>query len=83
MAYCMTLFKAGLLIPEPKSPTFAEFSHGWWDEKTCRYLIWRQLHEPLTPNSILRHQGNFKLHIADYFAQFKLDEITPLDIRLV
>jgi hypothetical protein len=37
----MELFKDGLLIPEPKVPTFAEFSKGWWEIETCNYLKWR------------------------------------------
>ena len=45
--FCMKLFKEGLLIPEQKVPTFGEFSAGWWDTETCKYLKWRQLHEPL------------------------------------
>ncbi|MCL1929323.1 MAG: integrase, partial [Treponema sp.] len=47
VAYCMKLFRDGLLIPEQKVPTFAEFSAGWWDIETCRYLKWRQLEDPM------------------------------------
>ena len=65
--YCMRLFREGLLIPEPKAPTFAEFSQGWWDNETCRYLKWRELHEPLTRGTVDIHQRNFENHIKDYF----------------
>jgi len=79
--YCLMLFRDGLLIPEQKKPTFAEFSVGWWDIKTCRYLKWRELHEPITDSTLTIYQANFKNHIKDYFANFKLDEITPLVIE--
>ena len=79
--YCLMLFKNGLLIPEQKSPTFAEFSTGWWNIETCRYLKWRELHEPITDSTLIIYQANFKNHIKDYFAKFKLDEITPLVIE--
>ena len=76
VAYCMKLFRDGVLIPEQKAPTFAEFSAGWWDVETSRYLKWRQLHNPLTNGSIGVHKGNFEKHIKDYFAKYRLDEIT-------
>src|SRR5215510_14769096 len=59
VALCMKLYREGLLIPEQKSPTFAEFSKGWWDSETCRYLKWRELHEPLTKGTIRIHYLNF------------------------
>ena len=77
VAYCNKLFRDGLLIPEQKALTFAEFSKGWWNIETCQYLKWRQLHEPITQSTLLMHQGNFKHHISDYFAKYRLDEITP------
>ena len=79
--YCLMLFKDGLLIPEQKKPTFAEFSAGWWDLETCKYLKWRQLHEPITDSTLIIYQANFKNHIKDYFANYRLDEITPLVIE--
>ena len=79
--YCLMLFKQGLLIPEQKKPTFEEFSAGWWDIETCKYLKWRELHEPITESTLIVYQGNFRNHIKDYFAKFKLDEITPLVIE--
>jgi len=79
--YCLMLFKNGLLVPEQKKPTFAEFSAGWWDIETCRYLKWRELHEPITDSTLIIYQANFRNHIKDYFAKYKLDEITPLVIE--
>jgi len=74
--HCMDLFKAGLLIPEQKMPTFAEFSAGWWDLETCNYLKRRQLQDPIAHSTIVMYQGHFNLHIKDYFAKYRLDEIT-------
>ena len=81
MAYCMNLFRNGLLIPEQKAPTFAEFSDGWWDVETSRYLKWRQLHNPLSQGSMYVHKMNFENHIKDYFSKYRLDEITPAVIE--
>jgi integrase len=76
-AFCMKLFRDGLLIPEQKLPLFSEFSAGWWDIETSRYLKWRQLHDPITPGTMLLHKSNFDCHIKGYFAKYRLDEITP------
>jgi integrase len=76
VAYCMKLYKGGLLIPEQKTPTFAEFSNGWWNIETCRYLKWRELHEPLSQSTISVYRDNFNNHIKGYFSKYKLDEIT-------
>ena len=76
VAFCMKLFRDGLLIPEKKLPTFAEYACGWWDIDTCRYLKWRQLHNPLTDSTIRLHKMRFHNHIKDYFAKYRLDEIT-------
>jgi len=78
VAYCQKLYKSDILIPEQKKPTFAEFAAGWWNLDTCRYLQWRQLHDPITDNTLVGHQSNLKHHLLGYFAKFKLDEITPL-----
>jgi integrase len=77
MAYCMKLFKDGLLIPEQRVPIFSEFSNGWWDLDTYRYLKWRQLHDPIQEGTLSMHKRNFNNHIKDYFAKYRLDEITP------
>jgi hypothetical protein len=61
MAYCIKLFKDGLLIPQPKVPTFAEFAGGWFNFETCRFLKWRQLHDPLSQGSIDIHLYYFWL----------------------
>ena len=81
VAYCMGLFKSGLLIPEAKMPTFKEFSVGWWDVNTCLYLKWRMLHDPITEGTIESHRGHFNNHIKEYFAKYRLDEITTVVIE--
>jgi len=80
-AFCMRLYKDGLLIPEQKAPIFGGFANGWWEPETCRYLKWRQLHEPITDSTLIIYQANFRNHIKDYFANYRLDEITPLVIE--
>jgi integrase len=72
VAYCMKLFKDGLLVPD-----VAEFSAGWWDVETCGYLKWRRLHEPIADTTLCLHKGHFENHIKGYFAKYRLDEITP------
>ena len=77
MAYCQRLFRDGHLIPEQKTPTFAEFSDGWWDIETCRYLKWRQLHDPIANGTVYSYQKTFEKYIKGYFAEYRLGEITP------
>ena len=77
VAFCNRLFRDGKLIPEKKAPTFAEFSQGWWYPETCRYLKWRELHEPLNKSTVNIHKNNFLRNIKEYFAKYRLDEITP------
>jgi integrase len=74
-AYCMKLYRDGLLIPAPKVPTFGEYAEGWFDIETCRFLKWRQLHDPLSQGTIDIHKNNFSVHLKDFFAKYKLDEI--------
>jgi integrase len=74
-AYCMKLYRDGLLIPQPKVPTFAEYADGWFDIETCRFLKWRQLHDPLSQGSIDIHKNNLTTHLKAFFAKYKLDEI--------
>jgi integrase len=74
-AYCMKLYRDGLLIPLPKVPTFGEYAEGWFDIETCRFLKWRQLHDPLSQGSIDIHRNNLTTHLKEFFASYKLDEI--------
>ena len=75
--YCMELYRNGKLIPEKKPMSFAEFAHGWWDLKTCRYLEWRQMQNPLAPSTIDHYKTNLDLHIQPFFGKLKLNAISP------
>jgi len=74
--YCMELYKAGKLIPEKKPLSFAEFSDGWWNIKTCKYLEWRQIQNPLAPSTIDHYKTNLELHIKPFFGKMKLNAIS-------
>jgi integrase len=79
VAYCMRLFRDGLLIPTPKVPAFGEYAEGWFNPDTCRFLKWRQLHDPLSQGTIDIHRNNLSVHLKDFFSKYKLDEIdTPV-----
>jgi len=75
--YCMELFREGKLIPEKKPMNFAEFADGWWDLKTCKYLEWRQMQNPLAPSTIDHYKTNLELHIKPFFGRIKLNVISP------
>jgi len=75
--YCMELYRKGILIPEKKPVSFAEFAHGWWDLKTCGYLEWRQMQNPLAPTTIDHYKANLELHIKPFFGKIKLNVISP------
>jgi len=75
--YCMKLFREGRLIPENKPVSFGEFADGWWNLKTCKYLEWRQMQNPLAPSTIDHYKTNMELHLKPYFGKMKLSSITP------
>ena len=75
--YCMELYRKGKLIPEKKPMSFEEFAHGWWDLKTCSYLEWRQMQDPLAPSTIDHYKTNLDLHIKPFFGKIKLSAISP------
>jgi len=75
--YCMELYRKGKLIPEKKPMIFAEFAEGWWDPKTCNYLKWRQVQNPLAPSTIDHYKTNLELHIKPFFGKIRLNAITP------
>ena len=75
-AWCMKLYREGKLVPEKKTITFGEFSAGWWDIKTCKYLEWRQVQNPLALSTIDHYKTSLEIHIKPYFAKTRLDAIT-------
>jgi hypothetical protein len=54
----MELYRNGKLIPGKKPVSFGEFAAGWWDIKTCKYLEWRQMQNPLAPSTIDHYKTN-------------------------
>jgi integrase len=74
-AYCMKLYRDGLLIPLPKVPTFGEYAEGWFDLETCRFLKRRQLRDPLSRGTIDIHRNNLSAHLKAFFSKYRLDEI--------
>jgi len=79
--YCMELYRKGKLIPRCKPVSFAEFARGWWEPKTCKYLEWRQVQNPLAPSTIDHYKTNLELHIKPYFGKMKIDSILPEHIQ--
>jgi site-specific recombinase XerD len=74
--YCMDLYRKGRLIPEKTPVSFAEFAEGWWDIKTCKYLEWWQMQNPLAPSTIDHYKTNLELHIKPFFGKMKLNAIS-------
>jgi integrase len=72
----MELYRAGKLIPEKKPISFEEFAAGWWDIKTCKYLEWRQMQNPLAPSTIDHYKTNLELHLKPFFGKLKLNAIS-------
>jgi integrase len=77
----MELYRKGKLLPENKPLTFGEFSEGWWDIKTCKYLRWRQMENPLAPTTIDYYKTALRLHIKPFFAKIKLTSISPETVQ--
>jgi integrase len=75
-AYCMRLYREGALVPKKKTVTFAEFAGGWWDTKTCKYLAWRQLSDPLSENTIDLNRDNTRNYLKEFFGPYQVGDIT-------
>jgi integrase len=74
-AYCMKLYRDGLLIPQQKAPTFGEFAEGWFEPDTCSFLKRRQLRDPLSQGTIDIHKSNLTTHLKGFFSKYRLEEI--------
>jgi hypothetical protein len=74
--YCMELYRNGKLIPNKKPVSFGEFAAGWWNIKTCKYLEWRQMQNPLAPSTIDSYKTNLELNIKPFFGKIKLVSIS-------
>jgi integrase len=81
MAYCMRLYRDGVLVPRKKTMTFADFAEGWWDIKTCKYLQFRQLSNPLSENTIDLNRGNTRNYLKEFYGPFPLGDITKDTVK--
>lgn len=72
----MKLYREGKLLPEKKAITFGEFAAGWWDKKSCKYLEWRQVQNPLAPSTIDHYKTNLENHLKPCFGRMTLDSIS-------
>jgi len=79
--YCMDLYRNGKLVPGNKSVSFGEFAAGWWDLKTCKYLEWRQMQNPLAPSTIDHYKTSTELQIVPFFGKMKLINISTETIQ--
>jgi len=79
--HCIELYKKGKLIPGEKPVKFEEFAAGWWNIKTCKYLEWRQVQNPLAPSTIDHYKTSLDLQIKPFFGKMKLTAISPENIQ--
>jgi integrase len=75
-AYCMRLYREGALVPRKRTMTFEEYAEGWWDIKTCKYLEWRQLSDPLSEGTIYMNRANTENYLKGFFGKTRLGDIT-------
>jgi integrase len=75
-AYCMRLYRAGILVPKKKTVTFGDFSEGWWDVATCKYLQLRQLSDPFSEGTIAMNKANTENYLKEFFENIRLEDIT-------
>jgi integrase len=75
-AYCMRLYREGALVPKKRTMTFEEYAEGWWDIKTCKYLEWRQVSDPLSEGTICMNKANTENYLKGFFGKFRLGDIT-------
>jgi integrase len=80
-AYCMRLYREGALVPRKRTTTFEEFSSGWWDIKTCKYLEWRQLSDPLSEGTIYMNKANTENYLKGFFGKLRLGDITKDTVK--
>ncbi|MCL2067549.1 MAG: site-specific integrase [Treponema sp.] len=79
--YCMELYKKGKLVPEKRTIGFADFAVGWWNPKTCKYLEWRRMQNPLAPSTIDHYKTSLERHIKPYFGNMRLNTICQETIQ--
>jgi site-specific recombinase XerD len=72
----MRLYREGALVPKKRTMTFEEYAEGWWDIKTCTYLEWRQLSDPLSEGTIYMNRANTENYLKGFLGKFQLGDIT-------
>jgi integrase len=80
-AYCMRLYREGALVPRKRAMTFAEYAEGWWDIKTCKYLEWRQLSDPLSEGTIDMNKANTGNYLKGFFGKMRLGDISKDTVK--
>lgn len=79
--YCMGLYREGTLgVTLKRVPTFAEFSVGWWDVKTCQYLKSRMARRPISMSYARQGKRHLEKHLLPAFGRKRLDAITSHDV---
>ena len=79
--YCMKLYREGTLgVTVKKTPTFAEFSVGWWDVKTCQYLKSRMAKRTISTSYARQGKRHLEKHLIPAFGKKPLDAITSRDV---
>ena len=80
--YCNRLIKEKKLLPGPKgTPTFGEFSEGFWDWDTCAYLKDRRKRAKLTRSYADKNRGVLEKQLIPHFGKMRLDKIGPDEIE--
>jgi len=79
--YCMKLYRDGMLgVTVKKIPTFSEYSLGWWDMRTCRYLKSRMARRNISASYARNAKRNLEKHLLPEFGKRQLDAITSREI---
>jgi len=75
--YCMKLYREGTLgATTKKIPTFSEYSVGWWDMKTCKYLKSRMVRRKISASYARQARRYLEKHLILEFGKKRLDTIT-------
>ena len=79
--YCMKLYREGTLgVNVKKVPTLSEYSVGWWDMKTCRYLKSRIARRKISVSYARQARRYLEKHLIPEFGKSRLDTITSREI---
>jgi len=77
----MKLYREGMLgVKVKKIRMLSEYSVGWWDMKTCRYLKSRMARRKISATYARQAKRNLDKHILPEFGKRQLDTITSHDV---